>query len=207
MLTINRAAPLAAKIMAALGPGVERIEAAGSLRRASAEVGSLDFVAVARWTIDSTKPADLFSGQYQAINLLEETLAALIKEKPHFRFKQDKPANGAKYKKLEVFAAGQPAQWIQVNLWIVHPDSFGYHLAIRTGPTQFARHIVTVHEKGGPLPKGVYCKDGHVWAKTSGPPKRLILPEESDFFNLLNMQRYATEHAAMREAWRPKELV
>jgi len=180
------AAVLAAKIIAALEPACERIEVAGSLRRGVAVGGDIELLTIPKYGM---RPgAGLWS---EPGNLLEPLLEGLVRDQKLYPVKR-----GEKYHQYQVMTITPP---VQLDLWMVAPEGWGYQLAIRTGPSDYSRWLVTQRHRGGPLQYGFVCRDGHVWRELSGmnevegqikeidghPHILHPVPEEADFFNLI----------------------
>ena len=140
-LDYTTAAALAAKLLAALAPGCERIEVAGSLRRNQKTVGDLELVAIPRLTARTQK--DLFGQdvEIERFSELDVVLGTLLKAD---RIRRDLPpgldtttAWGERYKKFWLWT-GKAHGYVQVDLFICTPANFGAIFCIRTGPADFS---------------------------------------------------------------------
>jgi hypothetical protein len=135
-----------AKIHEALAPGCERLEVAGSLRRRALSIGDIEAVAIPAIT------AGLFHGQPGESCLLQ-ILGELVRDRRlHF-------IRGGE--RQRVYAI--PATGTQLDLYIVAPETWGYHFAVRTGPAEFSKALVTERSRGGRLRDGLICREGRVW--------------------------------------------
>lgn len=180
------AAALAAKIIAALEPACERIEVAGSLRRGAELVGDIELLAIPKFGMRAG--AGLWS---EPGNLLEPLLEGLVRDQKLYPVKR-----GDKAHQYQVMTLRPP---VQLDLFMVDAAGWGYQLAIRTGPSDYSRWLVTQRHRGGPLQYGFICRDGHVWRLISGmndvegevrdidgsPHVLHPTPEETDFFKLI----------------------
>lgn len=183
------AMPLAEKVMDRLRPGCDRIEIAGSLRRGCKLVGDIEFLLIPK--IGRRPGAGLFEEEG---SLLDPILAGLVTAG-----KLRTVANGPKAKRFTITTGRRP---IQLDIWTATPAGWGFQLAIRTGPADYSRHIVTPRFKGGALANGYKCHDGHVWAELDpvdcldnehegmvmiddSPYQMHPVPEEPDFFELI----------------------
>lgn len=146
-----------------LTPVVDRVEIAGSLRRGAPEVGDIEILAI------PTAVPDLFGSLVRGPLLVDQVLAGR-----GFKFE----ANGPLYKR---FVVPGPCR-VHCDLYLTAPEQWGVMLAIRTGPAEFSKRLVTIRQKGGLLPSYLQVKDGRVWS--TGP---IPTPEESDFFKLLGI--------------------
>lgn len=135
-LPLKQAQSLTDKIIAALSPGCQRIEAAGSIRRQRPEVGDIEIVAIARPDLD---------------NAIEN----LVLDKRLIR--GDK--NGKKFKNFLVPAV----PGLGLDLFIPTRETWGVIFTIRTGPAEFSQKLVTQQNKGGFLPSDLHVKEGRVW--------------------------------------------
>lgn len=184
-LPLRSALSLADKVAAAIEPGCERLAIAGSVRRGAAVVGDIEFVCIPR------RGDGLFPGQpgpSQLDGILQElvTTGKLT------------PVKGGERMKQYTFGA-MPE--LHLELWLVTPATWGVQLAIRTGPADFSRALVTERIRGGRLRDGHAVHDGRVWPPGSfmqgmvdgrdysGPffqplGSPLETPEEQDFLEL-----------------------
>ena len=158
---------VADRIAAALRPACLRLEVAGSVRRQRPQIGDLELVAVPHIVI---RPGlDLFRTP-GPVDLLEERVAELLRAgtlAPH----PERPANGARYKRLWIADPG-----MQLDLFVVRPPAeWGPILAIRTGPSEYSQSLVTRLRHNG-----LRCEGGAVYEGA----ERIPCPEEHDFFRL-----------------------
>ena len=182
-LSLARARRLADKVAAELAPVCDRIEIAGSVRRGAAIVGDLELVAI-------PKRRGLLPDH--GASLLDEKLVALVSDG---RLVRDQ--GGERYKRFGIPAV----QGLNLDLFISCADRWGVIFALRTGPADFSKALVTPRKYGGRLTDGLAVHDGRVWpasnvfrgmidakgyhgpfVQTSGKP--LDTPEELDFLHM-----------------------
>jgi hypothetical protein len=185
----ERAMLLANAILGRLAPAAQRIAIAGSLRRRNQWVSDIELVAIPK--IEPDPAAGLFSPPTSA---LDRVLNQCVADQKLMPIK-----NGDRYKQFFILTAtGKP----KLDLFVGNPDNWGYLLAIRTGPADYSRHIVTQRAKGGAMRDDILCRGGFVWRAVApneappGPSTATVIdgvvhvlvpvPEESDFFALVD---------------------
>jgi hypothetical protein len=184
-------ARLAVKLEAALAPGCERIEVAGSLRRNQKTVNDLELVAIPRLTARTQK--DLFGQdvEIERISQLDETLGALLKAD---KIRRDLPpgiktttAWGERYKKFWVWASSR-IEWVQVDLFICTPTNFGAIFCIRTGSADFSAALQAHIKRNTP-----YCQEGgELRLKATGVV--VPVPDEATYFELAGVPYIEPAH-------------
>lgn len=164
-LPYSQALSLAERIKAALAPGCERIEIAGSIRRKKQTIGDIEIVCVPRYATNlfGERQPDP-TGLTMILNDLvgTERLGEPIK-------------NGEHYKQFPVPAV----EGLNLDLFITRPDTWGIIFAIRTGSADFSRRLVTQRSKGGLLPSDCTVSGGAIWRLGEFVPT----PEEADVFD------------------------
>lgn len=158
----------AAAFLDPLASACDRIEIAGSLRRKQDTVGDIEIVCIPKMI--QSKTTDLF-GLSMEINLLEERLRCLRAFKPN-----------AKQVQIDLGT-------INIDLFIVTPETWGVQFMIRTGSADFSKWMVTKRQQGGALPSHLQVKDGRIWS--GGLP--LETPEEADVFRVCGLDWIAPE--------------
>ncbi len=186
-MTLVFALALGLKLRATLSPGCERIEIAGSIRRRGSRIGDIEMVAIAK--IGPIPGNDLFD---EPESLLIHILEDLVK-KEKLRL-----VRGGE--KLRCYTILTTEPYPQVDLFIVQPDSWGMQYAIRTGPWQYSKWLVTKREHGGGLDNDYWIANGTVWQRkpmdtpvTEQPScvhgneryEAYPVPEEEHFFALI----------------------
>lgn len=166
-LPLKQAQSLADKIIAAIAPGCQRAEIAGSLRRCKSEVGDIEIVCIPR-------PAfDLFGEEVGSV--LDMVLANLVNEGRLIR--GDK--NGVRYKTFLIPTVPD----LKLDLFITSLECWGVNLTIRTGPAEFSQRLVTQKDKGGLLPSDLNVSGARVWRGAEA----LDTPDERALFDLIGL--------------------
>jgi DNA polymerase/3'-5' exonuclease PolX len=155
-----RAFEIANRIITSLEPFCERIVVAGSVRRGKPDVKDIEILA---------KPfsgiTDL-GGNLVPADVDVSSLGRVLK-------------NGPKYKQIAL------SEGINLDLFLVTPPAqWGVLLAIRTGPADFSKRLVSIRRFGGYLPSWAKVKDGAVWHSKGD---LLLMPEEKDFFEFCGL--------------------
>lgn len=70
-----------------------------------------------------------------------------------------------------------------IDLFLATPENFGYLLALRTGPAEFSKKIVTPKQADGFMPSNLKAKNGYIWKKST----RLSIPDEHTLFQIYGM--------------------
>ena len=188
-MDIGKALGIALRLVEDLESGCTRIEIAGSLRRGKPEVKDIEIAAIPRVTIETIE--DMFGDSCGTVEVFhfEEHLGNLLDLELGWEWELDpvQRRNGPRYKRLRHKIAG-----ICCDLFLTTERGWGGCLAIRTGPWDFSRALVTLarrqwkHVADGylvhhhPKPKGG-CPKG------SSCPLIVPTPEEADFFAALDL--------------------
>ena len=202
-MTLEYARGMAEALVELLAPACQRIEIAGSVRRQKPDPNDVEIVAVPAWT----QVASQFWGPLEDENLLDrrcnELLAlGTLEKRPDSR---GRSCWGTGVKRA-VFYQGQ--DYAPVDLFqVVAPAQWGVIYAIRTGPGDFNRLLVTSRRWGGACPPDRKVAGGRVWFIDPGRedlarmPANMFVklagqgqieaamiptPEEEDFFRVLD---------------------
>lgn len=175
-LTFQDAYGLAEKVSKLLDPTVVRLKVVGSLRRRRTTIGDLEFLA------RPPSSPDLFDGpsivHTEYVRAVMEGLGKWIKGGP--RMMQITDLLGREGVHLELYLVHPPACGCKdCRPW--GPAAWGSMLAIRTGPEELSKYVVTVMRE-----RGLYHDLGQVRkAKT----KELVPTEtEEEFFELAGVE-------------------
>lgn len=168
-LPLEDARVLGQQVLDVLWPGCERIEIAGSVRRGKPACGDLEIVAI------PSRQSDLL-GQPLG-SLLDPILKACVSAG---RLREP-TKNGDRYKRFEfVKATG-----FCLDLFLVRVETWAVQFAIRTGPADYSKRLVTPQRLGGLLPDNCRVRDGRVWRQDgAGPSVPLPFLEEDEFLDL-----------------------
>ena len=148
-ISLAGAAKVAGKLVAALSPGCERIEIAGSIRRGRPDVGDIELVAIPR--IEQIRDGFFDLAALDRLEVMIDALIADSEISPH----PTDPKRGERYAKLLHVESG-----LQLDLFMSSRESYGLILLIRTGPADYSRRFVTDirplgwHVAGGSLHRG-----------------------------------------------------
>ena len=138
----------------------ERIQIAGSLRREKPDVGDIEIVAAPQMV------SDLFGGKVPVTNGVDWGQYGRVNK------------SGPRYCQIAL------PEGINLDLFLVYPPAqWGVIFALRTGPAEFSKWLVTRRNQRGALPSDCQVKDGVVWRR--GEP--IPMPEEEDFFKFIGL--------------------
>ncbi len=154
-MTYDFALGVARVVKVRLGPVCDKIEIAGSIRRKKDRVGDIEIVAVSKMGPPPT-PTGLFPQ--------DEPLLLLLLDELEKEGKLQKVKGGTKARQYIITVVPERPQ---LDLFIVQPDAWGFQLAIRTGPWQYSRWLVTQRNKGGGMTDSVFCRKGDLWIQAT----------------------------------------
>ena len=164
-------------LVALLEPACRSILIAGSIRRLKPEIGDIDLVCVPRI---EQEPGGLFGDEISERDILHETCCDLVDQGvlQKRRDKNGRPSWGAHLKRAAF-------RGLNVDIQAVtDPTTLGAWIAIRTGPAEFNKAIVTPRHQGGLLPSGMEWKDGFKLHRYGG---RVETPNERSVFDALGL--------------------
>ena len=153
-----------------LGAACERVASAGSVRRSRPRVGDVELVLI------PFRQRDLLGegGDSKLDHLLSQCVGNNLLYPPS--------KSGERYKRFELVT--HPG--VHLDLFIVAPETWPVLMAIRTGPADFSRMLVTQRAIGGFLHDGYAVREGRLWRcanATSRTLERAVeLRTEEDFF-------------------------
>ena len=153
----------AATLIELLAPTCERIQVAGSIRRAKTKVKDIELVAIPVAEREENLFGEPVGNRYPIDDLLSGLNVKLSK-------------NGDRYKQFEF--EGQ-----QVDLFLASQNRWGVIFTIRTGDWKFSKKLMTPQSFGGYLPFGMKVKDGRLWKEGIA----LQTPEEQDYFEVIGL--------------------
>lgn len=197
--SFNEAMDLVQRIADRLAPSVERAAVVGSLARRRPLVGDGELLIIPKrqkGLFDEFEGKDLLRPQLHKL-LLEGTLAKRIR-------------SGPKWLTYEVPYPNDRRRILKLDLFVATRDGWAVSQAIRTGPRQLSKALVTQQGHGGLLPDGhnvsvasglvlrgcVRDEQGNVIHRGQVVPFR----DEREFFEFCSCGWIEPEH---REEWKP----
>ena len=165
----EQAVAVARDVVERLAPWCERIEIAGSIRRKKRAPKDVEIVF---WPQQVASSATLFD--VHKVPATDRVIADLIDE-GFWTFDQEVKRNGPRYKRLIHTASGAV-----IELFRADAENWGYIYALRTGPGDFNKMIVSRQWQGGVLPLEVKVEHGYVYRRGV----RVPVPDEATFFDL-----------------------
>lgn len=150
-----------------LGKACRQIQIAGSLRRQEQHVKDIELVA----RPVAIPLVDLFGEVQYSTYPIDDLLL-------HYPLVK----NGPRYKQIDL-------REIKIDLFLVLPPAeYGVILAIRTGPKDYSKKLVTQKAKGGWLPDNLLVRDGALWEQIDGNYNHLETKTEDIFFDQIGME-------------------
>lgn len=191
-MKLDSAREVASEVMAALAPVCMNIEVAGSIRRLKPEPKDVEIVYSPCY---QSVQIDLFGG-CEDVSLVDGVLNNLM-DTGILRPDQVTKRWGPKYKRL-IHVASR----MVIELFAAEPDNWGYILALRTGPAEFNRMLVTPRHMGGVRPVYLILDGGYV--RHSESREIMRVPTEQVFFDLMRIPYWPPEKrtAERLEEWR-----
>ena len=169
------AADLALQLEKLLAPAAERITVAGSIRRGRDYVTDADLVIVP--TMEKP-PGQLFDCG-DRVPITERALAALLADPASGLSIRANGCNGVRLKRLQF--EGLP---VDLNI-VMPPATYGYKLAIATGPADWNELLVTKRSHGGAFPDAYTHRGGAIFHIASGG--QIPTDTERDYFTALGI--------------------
>ncbi len=176
-IPLAEAVAIAEELLEMLEPVTTRREVVGSVRRGKPMVRDIEILAEPALTpVARNLFGEVIAWRDELDCWCREQLDAGV-----FGYRLDREgrhANGERYKRLTY--AG-----VALDLFICRPPaSWGVLEAIRTGPAEFSRRLVTQRGFGGLLPFGFRVADGAVYRNE----ERVDVPDERALFVLLGLR-------------------
>lgn len=163
-LPLHQAARLADKIKRTLALSCVRLEIAGSIRRRQPTIGDIEMLAI------PLRQPGLFGQPEQS--MLDLTLDQLVRDA---RLQRGR-CEGERYKNFLI----PSVEGLALDLFIVTPETWGVQMAIRTGPADFSRRLVTHQSYGGLLPDHLTIEEGRIWMSAGAPLTELPAGVETE---------------------------
>jgi hypothetical protein len=140
-------------IRARLAPACEKTAIVGSLRRGKPNPHDVELL------LQPVRDEDMFCEKLDTYTNLDRAIGRLVADgilTPDCGVKRD----GAKYKRFLCPALDM----MPFELFIAHTGNWGNSMAIRTGPADFSRTLVTAVRHGGCMPNHLVQAQGYLWA-------------------------------------------
>jgi DNA polymerase/3'-5' exonuclease PolX len=166
-MKLDFAEDLANKLKERLAPDCVRIEVAGSVRRKKPEPHDIELVVIPRF---EERPGNLFEAA--RVNLVEACLYEMCIAGV-LAYDSNVKRNGPKYKRL----LHLQTETI-IEIYMAQPENWGLIYALRTGPGDFNKTLVTHLSYGGALPLDMAMTRGYLWRRGT----KLTTPTEEVFF-------------------------
>jgi len=170
-MQLEQARRIGMEVATLLAPRCERVMVAGSVRRGKAQPKDIEIVLIPAMV---ERRVDLFTTE-QVYSLDEVVLPELIAGR--LVLDAEVKRNGPRYKRLIHVRTGAV-----VEVFAARPETWGYILALRTGPADFMHKLVTARSQGGAMPFGRCVKSGQMWRFSEGRMREQPTPTEADFF-------------------------
>lgn len=192
LITASR---LADDVMALLEPSCERIKVAGSIRRERPDIGDIDLVCVPRLHMQ-TAPSpedgvvrDLFgdvvgkpSAAPAVVTVSElDTCCAALLDSGMFQYRlnvKGQKSWGHDLKKGTY-------RGLNIDICSATDDTWAYWMAIRTGPAEFSKRMVTDRRHGGFCPHYLHFKGARLRRVDNEEP--IDTPDEETLFRELGL--------------------
>lgn len=169
---------LAQSLLAQLAPACERIEIAGSIRRGKPNPKDIEIVCIPKTEMIFSN--DMFgnvTGETQ-VSQLNDAVVTLCTV-GDWEFDPEVKRNGSKYKRLRHIGTR-----VCCDLFITSVECWGAIFAIRTGPGDYSKELVTQARR-----KGMVVEGGILY-RIHRDNQRDMIPtlEETDFFKALGVK-------------------
>lgn len=200
--TLSQATPIADEIAERLAPFCDRVCVAGSIRRRSAVVHDVELVVIPsrrqRWVplfddIDVRPPAPPVDELDEYLNDLEH--------RADIRKRRDRRGRlfwGPSDKRILWRYGAASDAWIPLDIFGAIEPTFGAKLALRTGPFEFSKRLVTPRAKGGLMPDDLEFRRGGLYRFDTSTNARfrtfVPTPDEETLFRELGLPYVAPEH-------------
>ena len=194
-------------VRAELGYLCERMEVAGSVRRGVKDPHDLELVYIPH-TLPGPRQIVMELGTCAEVpprpvhNLTEARISRLV-ALGWWAWDTERPCNGPKVKRL-VRDVEDPNWWqhkweetarVVIELYRADRLNWGYILALRTGPVEFVKLLVTKRSKGGAMPSHLRVEGGYLRAVRKDPRDGDVVPvaQEEEFFRQVGLPCWIPE--------------
>lgn len=163
---------VADEVVEVLAAACERIEVAGSIRRGKARVKDVEIVLIPR-----TGQRQVGLWEYEEYPLVDPVLEGMVGAGV-LAWDEVVKRRGPKYKRLVHVASG-----LVVEVFGATAENWGLILAIRTGPAEFNKRLVSKGWHGGAMPLEMRMDGGFLWLRG----ERVVTETEEAFFEALGV--------------------
>jgi len=172
---------IASELRERLGPYCERIDVAGSIRRKRPTVKDVELVYISKGEVAPEGQLSMFGEKTsEIIPVVDRGIDVLLREGT-LRWDDEVVRRGVKYKRFIHCVSG-----IVVEMFMATPDNWGLVCALRTGPADFNKRLVTNKYHGGAMPHGMRMEGACLWYFQ----RALSTPTERDYFELLQVPNW-----------------
>lgn len=178
-IPLAQASNVATAFLALISDTCERIEIAGSIRRREMSIGDVEIVC--KPIVKPLQDDEWLGDMAQQVNHLHARLDQLVSDgSVQKRLKSNgTPTWGTKHRSL-MFGS------FPVDIFMIYEDvQWGAAMAIRTGPADFSKLLVTPKTGGGYMPRQTSQEDFKLWYLGSVIPT----PTEDEFFKQLGFDQ------------------
>lgn len=177
-MNLKTAYDVAKEVISALWPACERVEVAGSVRRRKLTPKDIEIVFIPKMVL---RPMDMFNTELEAATDL--VIDRLVDQKV-LAWDEAVKRNGPRYKRLI-----HVTQKVVVELFAAQEDNWGLILALRTGPGDFNKMLVSHPWQGGAMPMDMMMRDGYLWQRG----EKLASRTEEAFFEQMGLPYWSPE--------------
>jgi len=193
-MKLSMARTIGMEVVEAMAPGCDRVMIAGSVRRGKAEVKDIEIVYISRMVEEQV---DLFN--VAEMPATEGLIGDLVRN-GFWHFDDQVKRNGPLHKRLVRPIYNSPGVGVPrvvIELFRAVIENWGLILALRTGPADFNRLLVT--RLTGAMPADMQMRGGFLWRRG----QRLETPTEEIFFEEIGVPCWAPEErsAARLARW------
>lgn len=172
-IPLKQARTLAKKIVCQLSPYCQRIRVAGSLRRHKGTIGDIELVVIPKYH------PSLFP------DLLGQSRLTLALQDLVEQGRLLKANRGEAFQQFYIPHFQRQGKEFKLEINVSSPERWAVEFAIKTGPVDFSRKLVTTRRKGGFLPSDCSISDGWQVVRAG---KIVPLLNECDFIELCCQQ-------------------
>lgn len=197
-MPLEEARAIAEEVKAQIVDACTSVVIAGSIRRRKSEVGDIELVLVPKY---AGSPGLMFAELTE--NQLELRLRAMAGVGTLIERRKENEDKIAWFKKGKEsrYVAATYKEKIGVDFFIILPDRadwYGWHLLLRTGPSDANQLLMTEKRFGGWLPNGMKVADGIIYRNGKPCP----VEDEAAFFELWGFKEFVPAYERSVERYR-----